>query len=89
VTRSCTKCGKPHYARDLCRSHYLEAVRAGDIVVGERGRRLGTSTLTAGMQHHIAELLIEGHSLSSIARLWAVSRDQVRTVRTYLERLHA
>lgn len=86
---ACSKCGGPHYARGLCRKHYNAAVRAGDIVVGTRGRRVGSSSLSRGMQHHVAELLVEGHSMSSIARLWNVSRDQVRTIRNYLERLNA
>lgn len=86
--RSCRICDEPHYARGLCRTHYLEAVRSGEIVVGERGRRIGTSTLPADVQHAIAVALVRGDTLSAIARAHGVSRDQVRTVRSYLERLN-
>lgn len=85
---TCSKCDLPHYARGLCRHHYLEAVRSGEIVVGERGRRIGTSTLSAVVQHSIAEALVAGDSISAIARARGVSRDQVRTVRSYLERFN-
>lgn len=85
----CITCGDPHYARGLCRPHYLKAQRANEFVVGERGRRVGTSTLSDGAQARIAAALVAGDTLAAIARAEGVSRDQVRTVRGYLERLNA
>ena len=88
MTRSCGRCGKPHYARGLCRTHYLMAIGRGEIVVGKPGRRVGTSTLSIAVQDRIGLALIAGDSLSAIARAEGVTRDQVRTVRRYLERLN-
>lgn len=88
MNRTCRKCDQPHYARGLCRSHYLKA-RGVDFTPAGPGRRVGTSTLSADVQDYIARALIAGDSLSAIARAEGVSRDQVRTVRRYLERLSA
>jgi len=82
-------CGQPHYARGLCRREYVAAVKRGDIATGRPGRRVGTSSLSATVQHRVATMLVAGDTVSAIARVVGVSRDQIRTVRRYLEALNA
>jgi hypothetical protein len=78
---TCEDCGKPHYAKGMCRQHYLRQW-AGIPLAGRdiRGEAHGKAILTEDAVRRIRELHSQGWSYQRLGRTFGVSGSAVRDV---------